>query len=110
MDFQTQAQFFLNPSMDVRFLFRSILHQRPITDDYDIVIFDCPPRLTTSAINALTSSDYILIPSTFMFLNGLRTIAQPNILGIVANEVQFWRRPKLLRAHEDGMNKLKQLV
>ncbi len=122
MDFQTQARFFLKPEHDARFLFRKILHQQEVTDYFDMVIFDCPPRLTTSTVNALTTSDYVLIPTkldersfeaiprTLAFLNRLRTIAQPKILGVVANEVQFWRRPKLLKAHENGMARLKQLL
>ncbi len=121
MDFQTQAKFFLKPEHDARFLFRKILHQREVTDYYDVVIFDCPPRLTTSTVNALTTSDYVLVPTkldersfeaiprTLAFLNRLRIIAQPKILGVVANEVQFWRS-QLLKAHEKGMARLKQLL
>jgi cellulose biosynthesis protein BcsQ len=122
MDFQTQAKFFLKPEYDARFLFRKILHQREITDCFDVVIFDCPPRLTTSTVNALTTSDYVLVPTkldersfeaiprTLAFLNRLRNIAQPKILGVVANEVQFWRRSRLLKAHEKGLARLKQLL
>lgn len=122
MDFQTQAKFFLEPKCDVRFLFRSILHQKEVTDFFDLVIFDCPPRLTTSTVNALTASDYVLIPTkldersfeaiprTLSFIHSLSTIAQPKIIGVVANEVQFWRRPKLIKAHQSGMARLKELV
>jgi chromosome partitioning protein len=122
MDFQTQARFFLDPKNDVRFLFRSILHHREVTDGFDVVVFDCPPRLTTSTVNALTASDYVLIPTkldersfeaiprTLSFIHNLRTIAQPKIIGVVANEVQFWRRPKLIKAHQNGMARLKELV
>jgi len=122
VDFQTQARFFLEPKNDVRFLFRSLLHQREIADKFDVVLFDCPPRLTTSTVNALTSSDYVVIPTkldersfeaiprTLSFINNLRTIAQPKIIGVVANEVQFWRRPKLIKAHQNGMARLKELV
>ena len=122
MDFQTQAKFFLDPKSDVRFLFRSILHRREVTDGFDVVIFDCPPRLTPSTVNALTASDYVLIPTkldersfeaiprTLSFIHNLRTIAQPKIIGVVPNEVQFWRRPKLIKAHQKGMARLKELV
>jgi cellulose biosynthesis protein BcsQ len=122
MDFQTQAKFFLKPEHDARFLFRKILHQREITDYFDVVIFDCPPRLTTSTVNALTTSDYVLVPTkldersfeaiprTLAFLNRLRSIAQPKIVGVVANEVQFWRRPQLLKVHERGMVRLKEIL
>jgi cellulose biosynthesis protein BcsQ len=121
-DYETQAKFFLDPKNDVRFLFRSLLHQREVMDKFDVVLFDCPPRLTTSTVNALTSSDFVLIPTkldersfeaiprTLSFINNLRTIAQPKIIGVVANEVQFWRRPKLLKTHQIGMARLKELV
>jgi cellulose biosynthesis protein BcsQ len=122
MDFQAQAKFFLDASNDVRFHLRSILHRREIAERYDVVIFDCPPRLTPSTVNALTTSDYVLIPTkldepsfeaiprTLTFIHNLRTIAQPKILGVVANEVQFWRRPRLIRAHHSGMMRLKEQV
>jgi cellulose biosynthesis protein BcsQ len=122
MDFQTQAKFFLESKNDVRFLFRSILHHREVTDGFDVVIFDCPPRLTTSTVNALTTSDYVLIPTkldersfeaiprTLSFIHNLRTIAQPKIIGVVANEVQFWRRPKLIKAQQNGIARLRELV
>lgn len=121
MDFQTQAKFFLKPDREARFLFRKILHQREITDYYDIVIFDCPPRLTTSTVNALTSSDYVLIPTkldersfeaiprTLAFLSRLGAIAQPKVIGVVANEVQFWGQ-KLRKAHEKTAAQLKELI
>jgi cellulose biosynthesis protein BcsQ len=121
-DYETQARFFLDPKNDVRFLFRSLLHQREVMDKFDVVLFDCPPRLTTSTVNALTSSDFVLIPTkldersfeaiprTLSFINNLRTIAQPKIIGVVANEVQFWRRPKLVKTHQIGMARLKELV
>jgi chromosome partitioning protein len=122
VDFETQARFFLDPKNDVRFNFRSILHQREVTDKFDVVLLDCPPRLTTSTVNALTSSDYVLIPTkldersfeaiprTVSFINNLRTIAQPKIIGVLANEVQYWRRPTLIKAHQKGMARLKELV
>ncbi|MCS6898131.1 MAG: ParA family protein, partial [Nitrospira sp.] len=89
---------------------------------FDLVIFDCPPRLTTSTVNALTTSDYVLIPTkldersfeaiprTLSFLDNLRPIAQPKILGVVANEVRYWRRPILLKVHQSGMARLRELV
>lgn len=121
MDFQTQARFFLKPQHDARFLFRKVLHQREITDYFDVVIFDCPPRLTTSTVNALTTSDFVLIPTkldersfeaiprTLAFLNRLRTIAQPKVIGVAANEVQFWGQ-KLRKSHEKTAAKLRQLI
>lgn len=122
MDFQTQARYFLEPAKDVRFRFRSVLHQREICDKFDVVLFDCPPRLTTSTVNALTCSDYVLIPTkldersfeaiprTLGFLHNLRTIAQPKVVGVIANEVQYWRPTTLMKAHQSALARLKELV
>lgn len=122
MDFQTQAKYFLKPDCDVRFRFRSVLHQKEVTERFDVVLFDCPPRLTTSTVNALTCSDYVLIPSkldersfeaiprTLAFIDNLKMICQPKIIGIVANEVQYWRRPSLLKTHQAALARLGELV
>jgi len=37
-------------------------------------------------------------------------IAQPKIIGVVANEVQYWRGRQLLKAHRAGMARLKERV
>lgn len=42
------------------YLMRSIL--KPIKDDYDFIILDCPPSLGTLTINGIVASDSILIP------------------------------------------------
>ncbi len=47
---------------DVRFLLRGALHSTSLRQHYDVILIDCPPRLTTGAINALAASDYVLIP------------------------------------------------
>jgi cellulose biosynthesis protein BcsQ len=47
---------------DPRFLLRRELHLRRITANYDVVLLDCPPLLTCGCVNALTASDYLLIP------------------------------------------------
>jgi cellulose biosynthesis protein BcsQ len=47
---------------DVRYLLRRALHSTSLRQHYDLVLIDCPPRLTTGAINALAASDYVLIP------------------------------------------------
>jgi chromosome partitioning protein len=47
---------------DTRFLLRKALHQRRVTNRYDIVLLDCPPLFNTCCVNALAASDYILIP------------------------------------------------
>jgi len=121
-DFRTQARYFLDPKSDVRYLFRSVLHKPGIADTFDLVLFDCPPRLTTATINALTCCDYILIPTkmdersfeaiprTLKFLANLRMIAQPKVIGIIGNEVQFWRGATLIKAHKSALGRLTDFV
>jgi cellulose biosynthesis protein BcsQ len=48
---------------DARFLLRKALHRLGPNRDYDIVLLDCPPLLNISCVNALASSDYLLIPT-----------------------------------------------
>lgn len=47
---------------DTRFLLRRALHQKRITNRYDLVLMDCPPLINTCCVNALAASDYVLIP------------------------------------------------
>jgi len=42
------------------FVLREVL--RPIRDDYDFVIIDCPPSLSLLTVNALTAADSLLVP------------------------------------------------
>jgi cellulose biosynthesis protein BcsQ len=62
---------------DVRFRLRSALHSSHLRDFYDVVLIDCPPRLTTGCINALAASDYVLIP---VLLEEISTEAVPRLL------------------------------
>jgi chromosome partitioning protein len=99
-----KARWLLNPeSMDVRFLLRTALHDPQIQDRFDVVLLDCPPRLSTACINALACSDWVLIP---VLLDRISTEAVPrllewlrhlkarslcphlNVLGVVANRTQ----------------------
>jgi cellulose biosynthesis protein BcsQ len=61
-DFRKQALFAIE-CVEVRFEHRRLLHQPAVTDQFDFVFFDCPPRLTTSSINALAASDWIVVPT-----------------------------------------------
>jgi cellulose biosynthesis protein BcsQ len=48
--------------LDVRYFLRRALHSSSLRQHYDVILIDCPPRLTTGSINALAASDYVLIP------------------------------------------------
>ena len=45
-----------------RFLLRRALHSKRISDEFDIVLIDCPPLINISCVNALAASDSVLIP------------------------------------------------
>lgn len=47
---------------DPRFLLRKELQLKRITDNFDIVLIDCPPLMNVCCVNALAASDYILVP------------------------------------------------
>ena len=61
---------------DVRYRLRHALHTRDLREHYDVVLIDCPPRLTTGCVNALAASDYVLIP---VLLEETSTEAVPRI-------------------------------
>lgn len=50
----------------------------PIKDDFDFIVIDCPPSLGLLTLNALTSSDLVLIPlqTEFLAMQGLAKIKQ----------------------------------
>jgi len=89
---------------DIRFRLREALHVKQIQDDFDIILLDCPPRLSTASVNALAASDYVLIP---VLLEPVSAEAIPRLLnwikkfkasfcpdlavmGVVANRFNPW--------------------
>ena len=97
------AQWLVAPEQDdVRFVLRSCLHSPTLADEYDYVLMDCPPRMTTACINAFTCADFLLVPvlldrtSTeavprqLALLRQLKRVICPELalLGIVANRTQ----------------------
>lgn len=48
---------------DVRFNLRRYLASDAFARQFDMVIVDCPPRLTTGAINALAASTHVILPT-----------------------------------------------
>ena len=64
-------------SDDVRYRLRHALHSAEVQEEYDLILLDCPPRLTTACINALACCDYVLIPA---LLDNLSAEAVPRLL------------------------------
>jgi len=64
---------------------------QPIAHDYDYIIIDCPPSLGLLTLNALTASNYVLIPmqTEFLALQGLAKIKQ------IVDKVRFRLNKKL---------------
>jgi len=51
-----------NDAKDIRFNLACILFSEPVQRNFDRIIIDTPPRVTTGFINALCSATYLLIP------------------------------------------------
>jgi cellulose biosynthesis protein BcsQ len=89
---------------DVRFRLRRLLHADETQSSFEIILLDCPPRLTTASINALAAADFVLIPTLLdppsaervpSLLAWLRRLKNNTelcrdlaVLGVVANQVQ----------------------
>lgn len=120
-DFQLQARFFVEPTCDPRFRFRLHLHQPTVFDKFDVVIFDSPPRVTTSVANALACSDYVLIPTkldrgsidavprTLGWMKSLGGNCPAEVLGVVASHVAI-RVGKLVSADNESYEYLQRVV
>ncbi len=61
---QAKAKWITNPaSADLRSVLRAALHASVFQDNFDVILIDCPPRWTTTSINAIACCDYVLIPT-----------------------------------------------
>jgi cellulose biosynthesis protein BcsQ len=75
---QVMGRWFLEPDgPDPRFLLRQILHAPQVQDSFELIVLDCPPRLTTACVNALCCSDFVLIP---MLLDKTSADSVPRLL------------------------------
>ena len=73
-----KARWLLNPAgPDVRYVLRAALHDPLLQGRFDVILLDCPPRLGTACINALTACDFVLIP---VLLDKTSTLAVPRLL------------------------------
>ncbi|MCI0637776.1 MAG: AAA family ATPase [Gemmataceae bacterium] len=74
-----KARWLINPDLrDVRYVLREALHAPEVQDRFDCILLDCPPRITTSCINALACADFVLIP---VLLDKPSADAVPLLLG-----------------------------
>lgn len=101
-ELREEARWFATRKSDVRFLFRRLLHTPAILDRFDFVFFDCPPRLTTTTVNALACADSLVIPATMDqqsvqavprtldWLRRLGHVSHARWTGVVANQVRFF--------------------
>jgi cellulose biosynthesis protein BcsQ len=120
-ELRAQARWLVTHTPDARFLLRQALHRPEVVGHYDIILFDCPPRLTTACINALGCCDFLLVPvlleqgsvdalpRTLAWLSRLPHVSHARLLGVVANRVEFWRE-QLIAAQQTLYNYLPQTV
>jgi cellulose biosynthesis protein BcsQ len=112
---RSQFRWLLDPSAgsgdDIRYRLRSALHVPALSAKHDIVLCDCPPRLTTATINSLLASDYILVPTildeisresvprVLKWLAVRRETLFPNLdlLGVVFNQARGTGREKEIK-------------
>ncbi|MCI0682756.1 MAG: AAA family ATPase [Gemmataceae bacterium] len=96
-----KARWLLQPGVpDVRYTLRTALHAPLLQDRFDVILLDCPPRLSTACVNALTCADYALIPvlldktsadavprllKWLRILKSNRVCPELEILGVLAN-------------------------
>jgi chromosome partitioning protein len=48
---------------DIRFRLKELLHSDDVRKRYSLIVLDCPPRLTTAAIQALVAGTHLLVPT-----------------------------------------------
>lgn len=64
-------------------ILRGLIAKVPNVDRYDYILIDCPPSLSLLTLNALTASDYLIIPvqAEFLAMRGMAKIM--NVIKIV---------------------------
>jgi cellulose biosynthesis protein BcsQ len=80
---RARATWLLNADCpDLRCVFRRVLHDPVFEDNFDVILIDCPPRWTTSSINAMACCDYVLVPT---LLDRVSAEAVPRLLKWLKN-------------------------
>src|SRR5438876_233895 len=121
VEFERQSRFFVNPEQEARFVLQSAFHTQEVFQQFDYVLFDCPPRMSTACINALTCSDHVLIPSTLSqldieavprtlkWLRELHAVVRASFLGVVITRARM-RQEKLVSYELPQLDNLRQLI
>lgn len=115
-----KATWLLKPEVrDVRYDLRRALHDPLIQDRFDAILLDCPPRLSTACVNALTCADYALMPvlldktsldavprllKWLRLLRGHGVCPELRVLGVLANRTRF--KDKLTGLQKDRWSSL----
>jgi cellulose biosynthesis protein BcsQ len=69
---------------DLRYVLRDLLLSQTVQERFDIVIVDCPPRLSTALVQALCASTHLLIPTKLDRMSG-------EAVGTFVNEIENLR-------------------
>jgi cellulose biosynthesis protein BcsQ len=107
--------------MDPRCVLRRVLHDPQVYQRYDLVLLDCPPRLTATTVNGLMASDFVLIPTLLTelsinavprLLNWLKKLKPTlfpklNVLGVIVNKT---RETALQSQEKNDWDTLSQFV
>lgn len=80
---------------DIRFSIASLLHDPAVQSQFDMIIIDAPPRLTTGCIQALCAATHVLIP---IVLDGLSSEAAGSFVEQLVINERLWPDLKLIGA------------
>ncbi len=121
LEFERQSRFFVNPEQEARFLIQGALHVPEIFHHFDYVLFDCPPRMSTACINALTCSDHVVVPSTLSqldieavprtlkWLHELHAVVRASFLCVVVTRARM-RGDTLVSYEREQMDRLARFI
>ena len=113
-----EARFIIDGHADCRFRFQEVFHREHVFHDYDLVVFDCPPRLTAASVNALVASDYVFVPTqldekafdtarnTLNWIGQLHKASEVRVAGVMVNQAAV-RSDKLIRVQQENFDMLR---
>ena len=78
---------------DIRYLLARTLHDQVVQAQFDMILIDAPPRLTTGCIQSLCAATHVLIPTV---LDGLSAEATGGFVDQLVTNEKLWPNLKLL--------------